>query len=276
MAISAGMLAHLKSNCTFLCEVWKMTARDGTIAAYTNHTRNLTYNSQLYTAAPVEPSRITRKIGLEPDVSELTGALDAVITEADIVAGKWKRAVIVKDIVCYTDLTLGYALRQKGHAGSFSVRNGLFVMEFRSNSQLLGQTIGELTSPVDRNRTPEQLGVSMGAFTFARTVTAVASRRAFTVDGAAQADAYFRYGRAEWTTGANADLQMEVKDNIGNVITLQLPMPSDIAIGQTLNLIAGYDGTREQARDKFGATAVLNFNAEPDLPGIKGVLSYPE
>ena len=67
---------------------------------------------------------------------------------------------------------------------------------------------------------------------------------------------------------------MEIKSNVGNAITLQLPMRSDIQIGDTVDLIAGYDGSREQARDKFGAMEM--FDGEPDLPGLRAVLKYPE
>jgi hypothetical protein len=67
---------------------------------------------------------------------------------------------------------------------------------------------------------------------------------------------------------------MEIKDNIGNDIELQLPMMSDIAISDTVSLLAGYDGSRTQARDKFSAAE--NMSAEPDLPGLKAILRYPE
>lgn len=163
----------------------------------------------------------------------------------------------------------------KGQAGKFSINNGTFRVEFRSLSDLLGQEIGKLTSPIDRNRRPEDLGVSMVPFTHARTVTGTPpDRMNFTVTGTAFANDYLRYGRAEWGTGANAGLKMEIKSNTGNAITLQLPMRSAIASGDTLNLIAGYDGSREQARDKFGA--MESFDGEPDLPGLRAVLQYPE
>jgi hypothetical protein len=67
---------------------------------------------------------------------------------------------------------------------------------------------------------------------------------------------------------------MEIKGNVGNAIELQLPMMHTIVIGDTLNLIAGYDGTRDQARDKFAAMDA--FQGEPDLPGLKGIIEYPE
>jgi hypothetical protein len=51
-------------------------------------------------------------------------------------------------------------------------------------------------------------------------------------------------------------------------------MRSDIANGDTVTLIAGYDSTIDQARDKF--SSAINFDGEFMLPGIKGVVSYPE
>ena len=67
---------------------------------------------------------------------------------------------------------------------------------------------------------------------------------------------------------------MEIKGSTGNVIELQLPLRSTIAIGDNCSLVAGYNSTREQARDKFGA--MVNFNGEVDLPGVKGIVKYPE
>jgi uncharacterized phage protein (TIGR02218 family) len=275
MPPSAAILEHLQSNITFLAPIWKITATDGTVAAYAAHTRNLTFESVQYMAAPVEPTRFTQTLGVtEANHVELFGVLDDTITEQGIQNGKWKNAKIVFEYVNYLDLTMGSVGKMRGQAGKFTINNGTFTVEFRSLADLLSQEIGDLTSPIDRNRTPEELGASMGPFTFARTVTASPDRRNFTVGGTAQADNYFQYGRAEWVTGANAGLKMEIKANTGNVIELQLPMPSAIVNGDTLNLIAGYDGSREQARDKF--SLMENFDGEPDLPGLQAILRYPE
>jgi uncharacterized phage protein (TIGR02218 family) len=268
------MLSHLAGNVTTLAPIWTILATDGTRASYAAHTRSLTFNSITYTPAPVEPSRLVQKIGLEANSVELFGVFDSIITEPDVQGGRWKNAAIQYEWVNYLDLTMGSVGIIKGKAGEFSIENGTYKLELRSLAQLMQQEIGELTSPVDRNRRPEDLGVSMTSFTHARTVTAVADRMNFTVNGTAQANDYFAYGRAEFTGGANSGLKMEIKANVGNAIELQLPMRSTIAIGNTVTLIAGYDGTRDQARDKFGAAAV--FNGEPDLPGIRGIIQYPE
>lgn len=277
------MLTHLAQNVTFLIPIWKMTSALGTVAAYCAHTRGITYDSVAYAAVPVEPTRFSQTLGvLQANNVELFGVFDTIVTESDLQGGKWKNAKIVFEYISYNPTTgaasatvTGSVAKIKGQAGKFSINNGTYTVEVRSLSDLLQQEIGSLTSPLDRNRSPEALGVSMGPFTFARTVTGFTDKRNFTVGGAAQAANYFKYGRAEWSTGANAGLKMEIKANVGNVIELQLPMRSVIAIGDTLNLIAGYDSTREQARDKFAA--MENFRGEPDLPGLtKAILTYPE
>jgi uncharacterized phage protein (TIGR02218 family) len=273
MTVSAAMIDHLGSNVTFLIEIWKMVARDGTVAAFAAHQWNLTFNSQLYTAALVEPSRMARKIGLEANDADLEGIYDDVVTEADIRGGKWKRARITREIVNYFDLTMGSVDKHVGFVGKFSLGKYDFTVEFQSNSSLLGQEIGELTSPTDRNRTLDDLGVTVATYTFARTVTASPDRRHLTVNGTAKPDNYFQYGKVTFTSGANNGYSMEIKSNTGNAIELFLPMIGNIGVGDTVSLVAGYDKTRDAARDKF--SAAINFDGEPDLPGISQVYTYP-
>ncbi len=283
MTVSASMLDHLGSNVTWIVPIWKMTSTSGTVAAYAAHTRDLVFGGVTYSAAQVEPTRFSQTLGVQSSNNiDLFGIFDSIVTEADLHGGRWKNAKIQFEYIAYDPATgaasgtvTGSVGKMKGQAGKFSINNGTFTVELRSLSDLLHQEIGDLTSPLDRNRSPEALGVSMGPFTFARTVTAFTDRRNFTVGGTALANDYFKYGRAEWSTGANAGLKMEIKASAGNVIELQLPMRSAIANGDTLNLIAGYDSTRQQARDKFAA--MENFDGEPDLPGLtKGILQYPE
>lgn len=275
MPVDPALIDRAASNVTWLCVVWAMIASDGTEARYAAHTRDITFDSESYLAAPVEPTRFSEILNvLEPNHLELFGVLDDIVTEEDIQGGKWKNAELRVYYIDYLQPNLGWLKTFKGQAGKIPINNGTFRVEFRSLADKLSQEIGDVTSPNDRNRRPEDLGVSMGSFTFSRTVTAVVDRRNFTVNGTAQINDFFAFGRAEWTGGDNDGLEMEVKANVGNVIELQLPMRSVIQVGDTVDLIAGYDGSREQARDKFGA--MENFDGEPDLPGLRTVLRYPD
>jgi uncharacterized phage protein (TIGR02218 family) len=287
MTVSASMISHMASNVTFLIPLWSMLAQDNTRASFVAHTRPIVFNSLSYTAAPVEPSRFTQTLGLDANHVELFGVFVDIVTEENLQGGKWKNAKIVFEYIAYDPATgaasatvTGSVGKMKGQAGKFSINNGTFRLEFRSLSDLLSQEVGELTSPMDRNRRPEDLGVSMAAFTHATTVSSFTDRMKFKVSYVQPAADYFRYGRAEWSSGANSGLKMEIKSSATTdsgtktEIELQLPVRGVIAVSDGVTLIAGYDGSREQARDKFGA--MEQFNGEPDLPGLKAVLKYEE
>lgn len=274
MPPSAQMLTHLQGNVTTLAPIWKITAVDTTVAAYAAHTRSVVFESVTYNPAPVEPSRLVQKIGLEPNSVELFGVFDSIITEPDVQGGKWKNAAIQYEWLNYLDLTMGSVGKIRGKAGEFTIENGTYRLELRSLADVMRQEIGELTSPISRQRRLADLIGDLTPYTFARTVTAVSDLMNFTVGGTAQANDYFAYGKVTFTSGANNGRSMEIKASVGNAIELQLPMMSTIAIGDTVSLLAGWDGTREQTRDKFNAMA--NFDGECDLPGIRGLIAYPE
>jgi len=150
-----------------------MLAKDGTRASYCAHTRNLTFNSLDYSAAPVEASRANLTLGLmEANTTDLYGVFDDTVTEEDVIGGKWNNAEIVTELVNYLDLSQGSVRRMKGNVGKFNIKNGSYIVEFQSLSARLRQEIGELTSPVDRN-TLAELVDDLAPYTFARNVTAV-------------------------------------------------------------------------------------------------------
>jgi uncharacterized phage protein (TIGR02218 family) len=281
MSVSVEMKEHLASNVTFLCQLWKMTAKDGGVVAYAAHTRKLTYGGTLYKPAPVDPSRPVRTIGLEADTAELAGVFDADLTKSDLEGGRWKGAVIVKEIVNYTDLTMGSVLRQKGKAGTFQISGEQYTLEFRSLADQMNQTIGDLTSSVDRRRRLDELGISITSFTHAGVVTSVTSRRKFKIGYVQPSADYFRYGLVAWNGGANDGLEMEIKSSTTTdagtktEIELQKPMRSVVVVGDPGNFYRGYDGTRAAAT-ALGAEVMESMEGEPDVPPLSFVLTYPQ
>ncbi len=272
MAISVAMQEHLQSNITFLCEVIKIVARDGTIVTRAVHQRNLSYNSLTYEASILEATQSTRKLGLDADGFEVSGPLDDVFTEASIHAKKWVGARVTKERINYLDPSMGYATKEVGFIGKIHLHGGMFTFECLSLSSLLAQEIGDLTSPLDRRRRLSELSINISSFTHARTVSSFTNRRNFVVGGTAQVNGYFRNGVAVWTSGLNSGLEMEIKNNTGNTIELHLPMPYNIANGDGVTLYRGYDGTRTDAT-ALGTT--IDFDGEPDVPGINELIQYP-
>jgi uncharacterized phage protein (TIGR02218 family) len=276
---SAGMLAHLAQTPTYMCKIWKIVSRDGRIAAYANHTRDLVFGSVTYKAGPAESSLVTRKIGLDPDGAELVGPYDDMVTEGDIYGDVWADARVTKDWVCYRDLTLGSALTQRGFVGRVRPGNGFYTMEFRSLSSRLDQPIGALTSPIDRRRLASETGVTMAPHTHATTVHSAASRKVFKVPYLQPSADYFRYGVATFTSGANAGQEAEIKSSTTvdsgtrTQVELQKAVRSDIAAVDAVTLVRGYDGTRAAAK-ALGEAAMISFDGEPDMPLSDDILRY--
>jgi hypothetical protein len=77
---------------------------------------------------------------------------------------------------------------------------------------------------------------------------------------------YFDFGLVTWLTGLNAGAPMEVKAFVPKQVTLQLPMPYLIQIGDTYTMTAGCDRRATTCRSKF--SNFVNFRGFERLPGI--------
>lgn len=272
---------NLASNVVWPCDIWTITAQDSTVVRYASHSRNVTYNSNVYSATPNEPSTSVIQLGLESDTSEMMGVFDDTLTKASVEAGKWKKAAIVKEILIdYRDPSLGTVRKQKGYVGKIEpIGAYAFKLEFRSITDLLRQKVGDLTSNSDRITALADLGINVAPFTHTTTVTAATDRRTFQIDYEQLSANYFVNGKITWTSGNNNGRSMEIKTAVasgGNTnLELHLPMPSTITVGDNVTAIRGYKLTREDAK-LLGAAAVLNAQAEWDIPSLQFTLKYPE
>jgi uncharacterized phage protein (TIGR02218 family) len=278
---SASMLTHLAGSPLYIYDVWKLTARDGTIAAYANCSRSITFGGLLYKASPAESTRGSRVLGLEADGAELQGAFDEQIAKSDLFTHKWDDARITKDWVYFFNPDgYGSALTQKGFVGKITPGNGIFVIEFRSLSSRLDQTIGKLTSPIDRRRRADETGVNMAPYTHNTSVDSIQTqRRIFKVPYVQPTDNYFRYGIATFTSGNNNGKQLEIKSSTTTdggtrtQIELQHSTPANLTVADTMTLVIGYDGTLAAAK-ALGSEAVISLDGEPTMPLADDILRY--
>ena len=272
--VSTAMKTHLAERVTTLCDLWKITAKNGSVVRTCNHTRNITYNSELYLAVPLKTMNFQMSANLDPGNSEVAAPLVVDgFTEGDLLNGVWDFARVEVVTINYGDPTMGFARKRTGHLGEVSIHNGTFTAEYRSLTDLLNQPVGTVYGPL----CPYTLGdanctKSLAAFTFTGTVAIVGSRAVFTVS-VVKPDEYFTLGKITFTSGANTGLSMEIKKQVGTRIVLAQAMPYAIASGVSVTLIAGDDKKRATCRDKF-ANAV-NFGGVPDLPGPDKIFTYP-
>lgn len=267
-----------------------------TVFGFCNHTRNLTAGGApgipdgTYLALPLTPSRIVKSEGLKADNAEVTAILSSeYFNHADLVKGRWNRARFELYAVNYEDLSLGYARKFVGYLGEVQSRpapdgSGVFTAEVRSLSQLLNQEIGEVSGPLCRARLlgDERCGLDLTDYRHEATITAVTDDYHFTMDLAPpKANGYFDYGAIYWRTGNNQFNYGEIKNNVGNVLTLK-PLPLlTVQAGDAVTLLAGCDRTRAKCRtfvnlDNPSGTNIENMQAEPDIPGLRTVYQFPE
>jgi hypothetical protein len=274
-------IEELGSNITFSCSIWRMEAANGAIAAYREGGGSpLEFEGHTYNPNPVDSARPSTSTGLESNSSELRGVFDAIVTRENL--KEWAGADVYRQvIVSQLDPSLGSVKQQKGKVGTVEPLASSYKINFESQSAAYSQKVGELTSNSDRNRTIEDLIGDASSFTHSATVTDVTDRRVFKVDWDAPDDAYLENGRVVWLTGANADSKMEIKSgirtdtNTKTLITLHLEMDSEVEVGDTLNVIRGYKGTREDAV-AIGGDAILNTNFEPDVQPESTLIQFPE
>lgn len=271
---SSNLTAHIAGEVTSIAICWKLTLVGGAVLGFTDHTSDLTISSQLYKAATgFSPTSVETKDKFSVDNLDVEGILDAAsITEADIMAGKYDFAEIEIFMVNVTDLTQGIITHRRGWLGEVSVKNGQFVAEVRGLAQKLQQNIGEIFSPTCRAVFGDaRCKANLASFTFAGTVNTVTSRQVFISTALTQAAGYFSGGEVQWLTGANAGRRMEIKEFSNTQITLALPMPNNVTVGDTFNAIAGCDKTIATCIAKFNNA--VNFRGEPYVPGMDKMLA---
>jgi uncharacterized phage protein (TIGR02218 family) len=90
------------------------------------------------------------------------------------------------------------------------------------------------------------------------------------------ANDHYNFGQLTWLTGGNAGSSIEVKrwNATSRQVVLFLPMPFDLAVGDTFTILPGCDKTIGTCNTKF--SNVLNFRGEPHVPGVDEYQRYPD
>jgi uncharacterized phage protein (TIGR02218 family) len=263
-----ALLAHRQGGSTTLAWCWKITRRDTQVFGFTSVDADLVIDGITYKAATgITPSAVESQVDLAVPNLEVAGILDSdAITVEDIEAGLWDAAVVEIFEVNYADLTQESMTLRVGTLGEVSAGENSFKAEVRGLAQLLQQSVGEVyAAACSATLGDSRCQVDLAPLTVTGTVTDVTDRRIFSDSSRSEAADWFGGGVVTWTSGANAGLRMEVAQFIGSGFLLHLPMPSEIAAGDTYSAIPGCRKRRtEDCNTKFNN--VVNFRGFPDVP----------
>jgi uncharacterized phage protein (TIGR02218 family) len=277
--IGAALKAHLAQETTTTAVCWKLTRTDSTVMGFTNHDQTLTISGVNYIPARgMSSTATTSSSNLNVDNYDVTAFLESdVITESDLLAGKYDYSTIESFLVNWNDLSMGSMMLAKGRLGEITISNGQFSAEVRSLSQQLQQVVGKRYGRSCRaDLGDNECGVTLASYTVTGAVTSETNRRTFKDTGRTEADGYFNYGKLTWTSGNNDGLSMEVKTYTAATDEFVLfdSMPYEIEIGDTYSVYAGCDKLHTTCRDTFNN--IVNFRGEPYIPGMDEALRYPD
>lgn len=270
-----ALAAHLAGEVTTLATCWRLERADGWVRGFTDHDRELVVDGLTYVASTgFLPSAIKTASDLSVDNLDVDGFLDdAALRAEDLIAGLFDGARIEIFIVNWADLGQGRLVLRKGFLGEIKRADQRFSAEIRGLSNRLQQTAGKLYSRLCRvDLGSSECGVALGPRTDTYSVTQVIAADTVRIV-TARATGYFTFGKATFTTGANAGAVNEVLLHDGQTIRLFVPMPRPIVVGDQIVLVAGCDKTPETCNAKFAN--ILNFRGEPHIPGNDKVFSYP-
>ena len=277
LSLSPAYTTHLAGEVTELATCWLITRRDALVLGFTDHPSDLVISGLTYQAAlGYSATDVVTSGDLAVDNLNLAGYIDSPsITEPDLMAGLWDYASVEIFEVIVSNLSAGVRRLRRGRIGEVSLGRTVFEAELRGLSQAFTQQLCELTSPTCRAALGDaRCKVNLTPLTVTGTVTSVTSARVWADTSRSEAAGYFTFGRITWTSGANAGYAMEVKAHAaGGAITLVLPMPYPIAVGDGYSLVPGCDKLLSTCSTKF--SNVINFRGEPHLPGMDEILRGP-
>jgi len=281
-AIPSGLQARLDSGATTLCRCWRIDREDGVTLGFTDHDRALSLDGVVFEASSgLNAGAIEQSTGLSIDSHEVSGALQsAALSEADIETGAYDRARVALFLVDWSDIAERLFV-SRGSIGEIRRQGAVFHAEIVGLAEALNQPVGRAYLPgCDLRLGEARCGVdtTLPAYRGAAVIVQALDRQRLVVDGlAGYQDDWFSGGHVLWTSGANAGLKGDIKDQspsgASTALDLWLPAPLAIAVGDTLDVIAGCDKRMDTCRDKF--SNLINFRGFPHMPGDDWAAGYP-
>jgi uncharacterized phage protein (TIGR02218 family) len=253
-------------DATTVCQLLKVIRTDGVEVGFSSLDSDLTVAGLLYRPG-FDLSAMSSTSTLAVDNLELTVISDDdEEMRNDLLAGRWDHAFFELAEANWRNPSAVNILK-RGHLGEVRMERSKFVVEFRSLTQALQQRQGVVTQKTCRSRLGDSAcRVDLEPFTRNGTFTDIVGRRVF-VDAARTEEAgYFTEGILTVTSGASAGISQKIRTYEAGTFTMSLPYVLEVAVGDTYTAIAGCRKRLEDCRDKFDN--VLNFQAEPHLPGL--------
>lgn len=280
-SLPISLQSRLDSGATTLCWCWRITPKSGARLGFTDHDRDLVFDSTTFEAAAgFTASEIRDSLGLGVEDLEVESALSSThLSEAALAAGDFDDASIEIFRVDWSDPSLRVLMRQ-GSLGEVRRTGTAFAAEIRGLAHYLQQPQGRVYQyACDATLGDVRCGIDLASpgYRGVGTVVSADSLRQLTATGLSAFSAgWFAHGLLTFTTGANLGRSSEIKRHTlsGGIAAIELwqPMPSGFSADDTFTVTAGCDKLLQTCRAKF--SNALNYRGFPHMPGNDTLAAY--
>ncbi len=147
-ACSGGLATHIASGQTTLARLFKITRRDGTVLGFTDHDQNLILSAVTYlSTSSFNPFNLNEGSDGSVKTTELVGAIDSVITRADIQRRLYDYAQVQLLLCNWSNLTQGSLILATGAFGPVTIEEFQFRVEVRGMAKPLEDMGGQICGP---------------------------------------------------------------------------------------------------------------------------------
>lgn len=273
---------RLANTRTKYTECVKITRTDGTTYRFTALDDDLSIqeaDGAFYTYKSADSFKLT---ALETQSGLVVSNMDVdcivsddSIAEDDLIAGLFDHANVELFIAYWAGQSIGTLPLRTSWIGEIQIKGVQFRADLRGIAQKLQQVFIQTTSLECRwTFCDPKCGLNAATYTRNVTVTAVESNDTFDANILSGDQNKFQWGLARFLTGNNAGGEMEIIRNFNTRIQLFLPMPFDVQVGDTLQLIYGCDKVFRTCNTVYNNAD--RFGGEPFLAGSDLLVTYPK
>lgn len=284
--ISLELQSHLSSEVVDYTILFRIDLQNGGYITFNNYPASLTFNGQEYPAERYFEIHKDKSSNNKNNNYAIVKCsyIDGVISEQDIANKILHFAKIEMFIISPNAISFGKITSRYGYIDEIKYDATSFSLHIRPISYRLN---GKITSNYSQNcRTAfadSKCGLNIANFTSVSSVTSQAKDgykyKAFYDENLAAvitapnySDGYFNFGRIKFTSGANANIEMNIRrSNAAGYIELFTNLPYKINSGDSYEIIAGCDKQFSTCISKYNNA--VNFRGEPHIPGNSKLLN---
>lgn len=266
MTIAEGELTSMA-----LC--WLLERADGAGIALTSHDQVLIRDGVRFDPTPgMAPASIARRLGLEPDESEVSGALSSdALDEQDLALGRWDTATVQLTALDWAAEGDDPIALLGGEIGSVAIDGDGFTADLHGAAASLDDPVCPATSAECRaSFGDKKCRVDLAGRTL-RAVVINAADGALTLDRGV--DDRFVFGRLRFMSGENCGISTVVLAAGGTSVQVRDLPRAPVEAGCRVELREGCDKLFQTCITRFDNAA--NFRGEPHLPGNDLLTRYP-